>query len=401
MQTGSIKTLNRFLGLNNRADPARGTDTGLKTQQTWEWQSVAEDVDGTDSFGLERRSGYTSFAALAACTGSYSTVDYSRLYVIDAGSLKRVYPDGHTQTLYGVLSGTPYWSEINDTIFISCGTDKLQIGQDNTVKPWGVPVPAEPTVNAVSGSLVAGLYQIALTFTDASGREGGASPAVSVDCLVGSGVSVSNIPQLTGYTVNVYMTDMDGTVFYLAARTTLSTVTLTHPPEAGVELTTQYLDAPPAEGSYITFLGANAYMAEYVPEIDQTVVWFSQAMGYHLFNLNTDYFVVPGEVTQLHGAQTGLLITTQTSIFLYDNDKLTQVAEYGAVHGQHADVGSDGKIYFWSKRGLCRAAPFENITEQQLSVAPGVYAGGGIVATGGYQKFVAVLHSGDAAFNAR
>jgi hypothetical protein len=401
MQTGSTKTLSRFNGLNNRADAMRGTDTGLKTQQTWEWQSVADNVNGTDGHGMERREGYSQFAALAACTGSYSTFDYSRLYIIDSGALKRVYPDGNTQTLYGVLSGAPYWTEQNDTIYLSCGPDKLQIEQDNTVRPWGVPVPSEPTINAVSGSLVAGLYQIALTYTDTSGREGGSSAAIPVNCLSGAGISVSNIPQLTGYVTNVYMTDMDGTVFYLAARTTLSALTLTHPPEAGVELTTQFLDTPPVAGSYIAFFGANAYMAEYIPEIDQTVIWRSQEFAYHLFNLNSDYFIVPGEVTQLYGAQTGLLITTQTRIFVHDNDTITQVAEYGAVPGQHADVGSDGKIYFWSKRGLCSVMPFQNLTENAVSVPPGVNAGGSIVESNGYRRYVAVLNQGGSAFNRR
>ena len=142
-------------------------------------------------------------------------------------------------------------------------------------------------------------------------------------------------------------------------------------------------------------------MAEYIPEIDQTVVWFSAEFSYHLFNLNSDYIVVPGEVTQMHGAAVGLIITTQTRIFAYNDDKLTQLAEYGAVPGQHADVAADGKIYFWSKRGLCRALPFENVTESAVSVAPGVLAGGGIINSNGYVKYVAVLNQGGSAFNIR
>ena len=131
------------------------------------------------------------------------------------------------------------------------------------------------------------------------------------------------------------------------------------------------------------------------------MIWFSQAQGYHLFNLNTDYFVVPGEVTQLHGSGNGLVIATQTRIYLYNDDQLLQLAEYGAVPGQHADLGRDGKTYFWTKRGLCRVTPFENLTESVVSVAPGVRAGGGVINTDGYSKYVAVIHSGGDAFNAR
>jgi len=257
MQTSSTKTLSRFLGLNNVADPMRGTAPGTREHQSWEWTSIANNVDCTDSHGIELRSGYLSALAGSGITASYSSIDYSKLYIIDAGALKRVNADMTTTTLYGTLTGTAYWAGQNDIVYLSCGTDKLRIKSDNTVSRWGVLVPAEPTVNAVSGSLAAGFYQVALTYTDAHGREGGACPAVGVQVTDG-GVTISNIPQLSGYTTNVYMTDMDGTVFYLAARTTLPALTLTHPPEAGVELTTQFMDEPPEDGSYIAFLGANA-----------------------------------------------------------------------------------------------------------------------------------------------
>lgn len=388
-------TLRRFRGLNNVADPMRGT--GVAAEEPWEWQSIADNVDGTDSLGIELRAGYQQFLA-AAITGSYSTVDFSRLYIIAGGLLKRVYPSGQTETLHSGLSGAAHWSEINDVVYLSCGADKLQIEQDNTVKTWGVPTPAQPVVSAASGSLSAGVYQVAITYTDADGREGGACQAIEITLAAGSGITVSAIPQL--HAANVYLTDADGAVFYLAARTAGSAVTLTIP-AAGVELTTQFLDAPPASGGHVAFFAAAAFLAEYIPEIDQTVVWRSRPLAYHLFNLDSDYFVVPGEVTQMHGAAAGLIVTTQSRVFAYDGERLAQLAPYGAPPGQHAEAGADEKIYFWTKRGLCRAFPFQNMTESALSVAPGVQAGGGIVESNGYRKFVAVIQQGGSAHNAR
>jgi hypothetical protein len=217
---------------------------------------------------------------------------------------------------------------------------------------------------------------------------------------VSGGVAVSGIPELPGYSVNVYCTEPDGVVFYRSVSTTQTAFTITHPP-SGEELITQFLDEVPREVGYVAAMGAILYAAEYVPEIDQTVIWLSEALGYHLFNLNSNYFVVPGEVTQLYGSLAGLLITTHTRIFVYGEDGLTEVAEYGAVPGQHADLGPDDKIYFWTKRGLCSAMPFQNITGSKLSVAPGVHAGGGIVERGGFRKYVAVIHQGGDAHNKR
>lgn len=389
------------MGLNNVADPMRGTGTGTEAALTWEWQSIADNVDGTDSSGLALREGYSEFIAASSITGSFSTFDYSRCYIIDASTLKRVNADGSTTTLYGPLAGAAYWGELNDIVYLSCGVDKLEIRADNTVRRWGVPVPGQPIVNATTGGLFDGVVQIALTYSDETQREGGASPAVAVTVGENGGVTISGIPQVAGYTAHLYMTEPDGSVFYHAGTIPAShtAVTLTSLP-LGPELTTQFLDEVPPEVTYVAGFGSSLYAAEYIPEIDQTVVWFSEPLGYYLFNLNSNYFVVPGEVTQLHNAKAGLIVTTQNRVFFY-GERLDQLAEYGAVPGQHADLGPDGKVYFWTKRGLCRAVPFENMTESRVYVAPGVHAGGGVIEKSGYRKYVAVLHQGGSPFNRR
>ena len=213
------------------------------------------------------------------------------------------------------------------------------------------------------------------------------------------GITITGIPQVAGYTTNIYTTEPDGTQFYYLASTkdvAYSATSLA----MGPELTTQFLDEPPEDATYTAFFSGNSYLAEYVQELDQSVVWFSEDMGYHQFNLNSNYFVVPGEVTQMYGSSQGLLVATRNRTFWYA-DKLEQLAEYGSVPGQHADLGPDGKVYFWSKQGLCRAAPFENMTEKNISVAPGLWAGGAIVEAGGYRRFIALLHVGGSPFNQR
>ena len=101
-----MATLDKFKGLNNVADPMRGTGQG-KDHLSWEWQSLADNVDGTDSEGMALRDGYTSFLAGTDITGSYTTVDLSRFYIIDSGALKSVHADGTTTTIATGLTGTP------------------------------------------------------------------------------------------------------------------------------------------------------------------------------------------------------------------------------------------------------------------------------------------------------
>jgi hypothetical protein len=95
-----------------------------------------------------------------------------------------------------------------------------------------------------------------------------------------------------------------------------------------------------------------------------------------------------------------LLIGTESRVYAYDGTKLDQVADYGVVPGQHWGR-DDERILFWSTRGLCAALPFTNLTEKQVSVAPGVRAGGCVIRSSGQKRFLACLQQGKEAFNAR
>jgi len=128
-------------------------------------------------------------------------------------------------------------------------------------------------------------------------------------------------------------------------------------------------------------------------------VWFSEAMGFHLFNLDSNFFTVPGKVTMLAPHDAALIVGTDASVYAYSGDKLDLLAEYGVVAGQPWQADGQ-RILFWSARGLCAALPFQNLTERQISVAPGVRAGGCIVRSGGQKRFIAVLQRGGSPFNA-
>src|SRR5574340_414670 len=364
-----------FKGLNNVLDT---------TSASPDWQSVANNIDITDAGKIKLRDGYAKTIAASNIQASYSSFDYSKLFIVDSGALKRVNADGSTNTLYQSLVGPFYWAEINNSVYLSCASDKIEILPGGVARKWGVQAPTEPNISAASGYGRSGYYQACTTLVDEYGREGGASISVGVDVTTG-GITLSGIPVYAGYKTRVYVTGADDTVFCYAATLDGETAYTYTGGETGRELTTQLFDEPPASGQHIAFYGTRGYMAEHIPEIDQTVIWKTQSHGYHLFNLEADYHIIPVEVTQMYGADVGLVIATQSRVYVYDlASGLHMVAEYGAVPGQHADLGADGLIYFWTKRGLCRAMPFENLTESRVSVAPGIHAGGGIIEKGGY-----------------
>ena len=130
-----------------------------------------------------------------------------------------------------------------------------------------------------------------------------------------------------------------------------------------------------------------------------TVVWFSEPLGFHLFGLSSDYISVPGRVLMLAKHDDALLIGTELRVYAYDGEKLDEIAEYGVVPGWH-DCDEPDRTLFWTVRGLCTALPFTNLTERQISVAPGVRAGGTVVYANGQRRYLVSLQQGGSAFNA-
>lgn len=388
MLANDLPLIQGFNGLNNVTDPLR---VGLG------WLVQADNVNVTDTGGMTRREGYT-LAQAGDFTGIYTTLDFSRMYAVVGSALK----DYAGNTLAQLTSTSPmFWTETNDQVFFNNGTDSGVILPDNTVLPWGWQTPAAPTVTAVTGSLDVGTYQVRCTYTMPDGRETGMSDPVEITLAAGQALQVSNIPLLAGHTTNVYVAPANSTVYQLAfiTRSVTSFVWNTSADFLGRELLNQFLDPLPAGVESVQAWGGRMYAAQYFPTENQTVVWFSQPLGYHLFNLNQDFFMVPGHVHMLAPHKDALIVGTGERVFAYAGEKLSQLAQYGVVPGQHWSA-DDERILFWTARGLCAALPFMNLTEKQVSVAPGVHAGGCVVRSGGQKRYVAALQRGGEAFNA-
>lgn len=295
-----------FRGLNNVTDPLR---LGLS------WLAQADNVDITNTGAIKKRAGYSKVLA-GAMTGAYSTLDASRMYVVDGGTLKALTgPTAAVPLLAVVNSALMHFTEVNDQVFFSNGIDSGIIQPDNEILPW---------------------------------RD---SPLHDIEFLNAAGETVNAL-----------------------------------------------LDPLPLDVGVIQHWRGRIYAAQYFPEADQSAVWFSEPLGYHLFNLDTSFFLLPGRVTMLAPHDSALIIGTDKQILAYPGDKLTLLAPYGVVPGQHW-AEDDGRILFWSLRGLCAALPFTNLTVGQVSVAPGISAGGTLVLRDGRKRYLVALQKGGASFN--
>ena len=381
-----------FRGINNVSDPLR---LGLN------WLVTADNVNITDTGALVKRDGYTQ-SQTGSFTGAYTTLDFQRMYLVDYGVL-RTFEGAVLKT--GLSTAPMYWAEINDQVFFNNGTDRGIILPDHTVLDWAWAVPAAPNVAPVTGTLPSGIYQVRCAFLLADGRETGTGDSAEIAVTGEQGISISSIPHLAGALTKVYIAPANSDVYQLAATTTGSAMVWNFSNDAlGADLRNAFLDPIPQGADVIQFHKGRAYAAQYFPEAGQTVIWYSETLAFHLFNLNSDYFIVPGHVVMLAPTADALAIGTTTRVYAYGDNKLDQVAAYGVVPGQHwsEDKQTDGstRILFWSTRGVCSALPFTNLTERSVSVAPGVRAGGCLVRTGGQKRYLSVIQQGGSPFNA-
>jgi len=378
-----METISAFKGINNVSDPMR---LGMK------WLAQADNVNISDTGAISKREGYALNRA-GAFTGAYNTLDFSRLYLATDSTIQ----DFVGTIIYTMLAPgkTVHWCEINEQVFFNNGVDTGIILPDNSIIPWGWTAPTAPSVAAVTGNLPAGLYQVRCTATLPDGRETGASEAAEITLAEGQSL------QLSGLTPgnNIYITPANSEVYQLAGRATSSAFTFNASPDAlGRDLLNNFLDPLPFGSDVIQAWRGRVYASSYMASENQSVVWFSEALGYHLFNLNQNYIIVPGKVEMLAPHDSALVIGTDAKVFAYDGQKLDTLADYGVVAGQHW-ARYDSSILFWSLRGLCAFAPFANLTEKQISVAPGIRAGGCLVRQDGQARYVASLQTGGTAFN--
>lgn len=277
-----------FLGLYNNERPAR-LPIGALVE--------AQNIDIDDTGGIERRKGYGAITGLGNVTAAYATLDERRLFVVDAGILKRVLSLQPLVTL-ALAVNVPYtevwWAENGDHVFCS---------------------------GAINGVI----YND--TFTPFA--EWGSDAEQSFDAQ--------------GQTLQTDEADI-GTL------------------------------SPPTGTECVSFFEGCVWLSYFDSVANQSFVFRSKPFFWSRWDLAMDYFAVPGHVLLLAAPNNGgaMVVGTDQAIHVYSQGTLQQVADWGAVPGKHDE--DEGRVYFWSEYGLCRAMPFEAMTDEAVTVPGGTRA---------------------------
>lgn len=277
------------LGVNNRDTDSRLPEGSLR---------LGFNVDVSRRGSVRRRGGYVSRQA-----GDYHSLwsGDSGAFVVKSNALQKLAVSSagavtETALRSGLAAGRRLaYVEVGGSTYYSNGvvTGRVLSGAD---RPWGVEHAAALPVLAASasGGLDAGRYQVAITYVDDRGEEGGTAAAAAVTVAQGGGISVSAIPQpvaATVATIRLYVTRANGELFerYADLATGATTATVAKTATAGAPLETWDLYPPPA-GEVLELHNGSIWIAS------GRYLWFTEPMRYGQVK-RTNVYVFPEAIS--------------------------------------------------------------------------------------------------------
>lgn len=371
---------------------------------------VGDNVAISDTGKITRRDGYTAYRSSGTVRAAYGGA--GPLYVVDGDTLLRLASQTDARTLTTGLANAPYcWDTLNGDAYFVNGTD-AGIARGDAYLPWRLTVPtittatADPVTNVtpynMGESYNTATFRLCATYETSDGRETAPSEVVTLYAHPNTSIIRCTVP--LGYVrTNLYCTAADDTVFRKVATSTTTTGFTFNPARGTTALTTLGTSSIPAGITHIAFCKGQCFAGAYLPSARMSAVWISQPFAPHLFNVSKDYLPVSGRLALLLWNNKGVLIGTDEAIYQYDDStgELELLVNYGVVPGLPGDLDAQSVAYFWTTRGICRAMPFENLTEKDVSMPPGSRVSAGMVYLNGMQQFIAVTQGGGEPFNSR
>lgn len=383
----------------------------------WTGLYQGTNVTLSDSKKLTRLPGYSLYYS-GDVRAVYGLDD--KLYVVDGGTLRKLTgPTTYQDITTGLADGAYSWEEVNGDIHFVNGTD-AGIVRSGQYLPWRLESPSIVSIDVVdAGAREAtplnmgarydtALFRFVATYTTDDGRETAPSAVVAVQASPLARLFRVTVP--VGYArTNIYMTLPDGTEFRCAASVTSPVFTVTPAQRAELLLSLGTSSMPPGI-ERVAFFEGSFYGAYYMAQEDQTVLWRSDALAAHLWRPDEEGLVVPGRVSMLMWITTEsnlrvhswLLIGSTQRVWVYNaEENLIELCDYGVLPGEAGDITAEGVAYFWTARGFCKAMPFANITEEKISMPPGLVARSKLLYLGGTMQFVTLTNGSSQAFNQR
>lgn len=296
--------LENFTGINNRA-----SDNKMPAGALRECVNFDLDVNGL----LHQRNGY-----FGKIEGVFTRVwsDNKRCFGVMDGDLVEITEVDDTYSAAVLQSSVDDWID-----FSECDGDYYFVGATVTGKITGSSVVsfgidkvnAVPTLSAVSGTMAAGRYQVAVTHIDANGFESGVGSYALITLTANSSISLNNIPTSINprvlYAI-IYVSTPNGKEVYRngIVANGVTTYSITDIAADISQLFTKSLDSAP-NGTIIRYHYGRLFIA------NANYVFYSQGQDYEHFDAR-NYLAYSEAVTAVLPCEDGLWISADGLYFI-------------------------------------------------------------------------------------
>lgn len=382
----SVKTDKWPGGIDNLA-PAGRTPAGFVRD--------AVNVDPTVGGELHLRSGYEQTLALAGCRGVLALGD--KLLVAAGTDLIEYDTRSDSSRVLRSIAGAGQFvgDSLDGVLYFFTANEALEY-DGATVRLWGVPDVLQqplPTLSA-GGALLPGQYKLAVTFSDADGREGGTDAPLIVTVAADQRLTVSLPEPPEGGQVHLYLSAVDGLTLYLQeSRSAAASVTISRPRVDSRVLTNALMHAPTV-GSVVRTHGSQLAIA------DGKTVWVTAPMRPHLVDRRRGWFQYPTEVNALL-SDSDLFVSADQCYAINsveaDDPGQRVVLEFPAISGTEVQL-PDGRGAWMTRYGQAVTAKdtrgtsrMELVNREHYAPAPADHGAGTVLDHNGNQLLITTM----------
>ena len=348
-------------------------------------------VDLSNSGKPSRRRGFTSVYSGAAIHSLYSTKYHT--FFCEGSELKQLNRDFTAAYVTTGLdpSVALSYTEVDGRVYYANGSQKGVITGEAVHAEWGVEAPVgQPILSATAaGGLDAGTYQVAITYVSSSGEESGTGRAALVELTAAGGILISNIPQSSADSCNIYVSPTNGDVLYLAKNVPMGTASTTVQSTINFSkmLETQFMEQVPA-GHIVRYFKGRMWMA-----VGDLLI-FTIPLRYGLYDPRHTYFRFPDRISIVQPVENGVYVVSGDKTYFLEGTKpqdMSQTVVYhqGGVEGtgmsvppkalmnndllpRSAEDSTEDVAYWFANTGAVLGFPngtVKAITEDRMTVA--------------------------------
>lgn len=347
----------------------------------------AVNVDPLPGGTFASRAGYEPVYAGTNVRGVLALGD--NLLIADGADLVEFNTQTDTSRVIRAIAATGAFvgTVMNDVLYLSTENETLEY-DGTTVKTWGTPdVFNQPVVAAVAGGLLAGHYQVALTYTDQWGREGGTDRPVVLYVPDNGGVQITVGPIPLGCVANVYMGANNGsTLFLQGTRTTAGVVTVATLRDDTTQCETVLLRAPQPSTRMATHNGV-ILMAK------GGTLSMTRPMQPHLVSRARGFVQYADDIGDVMSDGAAVFVSADKCYALtnVETDGIEQatVLEFPAIAGTSTQL-PDGRVAWMTRYGqaISKNGDLEMPNRQTFAPSPAASGAAGVIDTNGNQLIV-------------